>query len=741
MPDPINIPVQNGNVYATAAVSSQNWIVIPQEMFVYWFMNANTPNPITIFFKYPNYQSVPALAGYTDWQFESSSVHQSFFIVPSPSIPFTQMNGEDVHVGELGFLSGGNYTKSLAYSFVNLNLLSEGQYLIKTTIKITAVNPLTGFREIITTKDHLIYFYANAFSFALQPPFEITYPGKVISFTDFSVISQMVFNYTIGGSLPAPQDVYYFTLPPTNAGAPSIVTTSNVALVANWVGIHPYYSKVALDFSSAIESLAEGVYTYTFQIGYAAFGMVPELRKTVDVVLNVLPEGGSTFQINPDELDFEVVIGGQNTLAQAVAVTSENPWEIISEFPNWLAVSQLDGDGNTTLFVSIINTHTLAEGDFYHTIVFSDGTVNRTITVHLNVIYFLINPFTPGKLNFTKDEDYLQFISQNNNIYIELILAITIYKLNSNESVVYERAYSIPLANKRGNFHIGSIVHELLDEIQSLEQMVPDTNSNYFRIPYKPAEVSFTYEEKEFEAALVPPTLVSGSVTGILFLKGRKPYMTENELGILSVQQQSISRISRYSILGFNFTAAAAPTVLVKVNNLPIEQIDIAAFGPANHVFSYYRFINDLRPGDYVEIYVFAGSETRSHRYLVHHDGLESTFLLFENENGVVEPFELSGRRRVYGNFKHTNQPIMKGLEEVEAKVITDDTQSIIVNTGQLHPEDILIIESIVKSEKLWVSFTGPEGTYKQANCSSTKVLSEDTSSTETSLDLEFNII
>jgi hypothetical protein len=59
------------------------------------------------------------------------------------------------------------------------------------------------------------------------------------------------------------------------------------------------------------------------------------------------------------------------------------------------------------------------------------------------------------------------------------------------------------------------------------------------------------------------------------------------------------------------------PRVIVKKNNAVIDDFEIEEADADRVIFSYFRFLDNLKPGDSLEIIVINGLETRSQRYLV----------------------------------------------------------------------------------------------------------------------------
>jgi hypothetical protein len=351
----------------------------------------------------------------------------------------------------------------------------------------------------------------------------------------------------------------------------------------------------------------------------------------------------------------------------------------------------------------------------------------------------LINPFAPAKIYFTKELKFLKFDSANVNTYIQFSIAITIFKINSDAPVTYTRNnYKLPLFQGKGEFHIGTIVHGLLYDIEKLEDFVPSLETNYFKNQYRPAEINISYQEKSFGVPLpdTPPAVIPM----FKMAKGYKPFMTDGQLALLTVGQQEIIRITPQSFISTSFVYFGTPRIIVKKNNQIIEDFEIQPV-PNKIIYSYFRFLNDVKPGDSIDLIIVKGLETRTQRFICFKNPVESTYFFFENDNGVLESFEFAGRRRLNSAFKHFTTSKFKDLYRFEAKVKTDIDQSLIVNTGHLGKSEHRIVSALIGSCKVWCSLDDPKGPYFKVNSTTTKIMNQDTSSSDEGFDIEFNLL
>ena len=478
------------------------------------------------------------------------------------------------------------------------------------------------------------------------------------------------------------------------------------------------------------------------------------------VIYNAPP--ASLFSFSPENMSFVHV--KNDPLPIKKITISGDLWKIIAK-PNFI-LSSMNTEVVITSVTDVSGTYMIASGsgsaevlvtlgNYYNgDVVFSGsdltgsfsilendivkGNINYVISV-IRLSDFLKNPFTPGKLYFSQELDYLSFESKTPNTYIDLSLEIKVFKINTYEPIVYNRPYKFPLFKGKGDFHIGSVVHELFEEVQELSDFVPNLKDNYSKTQYRPAEITFTFEEKSFGVPVAG--LVIGNIQMFKMAKGQKPFTTENQLALLTVSQQEVTRITPNSFVGTSFVYFGTPRIIVKHNNAVIDDFEIEEADENKVIFSYFRFVDNLKPGDSLDLIIVNGLETRTQRFVVFQQGRRSTYFFFENNNSILEPFEFSGRRRISTPLKHITTQKFKNLHSYTSKVKAEITQTMIVNTGPLTKNDHRIITALVASEKVWCSLDTPDGPYFRVDATTNKIENQDTSGSEEDFNIEFNIL
>lgn len=725
---PILILDSPGVPTPTQLASLTNWTFVPRKMHFFWQMGTAAPLSYDHVIEHAKFSDIALYSLHTDWLFEA-------LVINTGTIPFCTAEGALSYSGGLGdpFVAAGNfYRKTLNIAFQNLNLLSPGLLLATMQCKVTAINPDSGLREVIGFDDLEIELKVAS---ATTTEIALEYPGKYIAFGLLHTGLSMTYHQS--GSVPT-ADIYFFTFPDTMI--PPVISVTDPLLTYTHVPITPHFSKIVVSFDSDVSLLAlDAHYFYNITIG----GAIMKIRLNVfSTIIDLEP----FLLVTPDSVSFDYSNGGsQNEDISPLYVNCYGaPWNLVSAIPDWLSVSLTSGLEGGVVFLTPINVSGFAPGEYSTILTFASGAFTKDVLITMNLTQFLTHPFVENKIFFSKELDFIQVSSANQNTYINFQLQIKVFKLNTYEPILYTREYDVALFLGKGEFHIGTIVDGLLEELDLLADVVPDTESNYWKNQYIPTEISGTYTEKQYPEAEGELIDFEASLPVITMIPGYKPFVSENQTALLTVMQQEISRITPQSVIGIGFCHFGNPRIIVKKNNVIIEDLILNSFpteeGYQKLIYSYYRFANDFEPGNVIEIMVLGANEVRTQRYLVMPSEVESVHIFFKNHNGIVEPFEFTGRIKPNASYENVFGARFKDLFESKRKVASESSQSVILNTGKLLPADRLIIDAILKSENVWLSFGNAQGPYLRATCVTTK-LPDDSFKTETEYDLEFNLL
>ncbi|NRT11546.1 BACON domain-containing protein [Flavobacterium sp. 14A] len=485
-----------------------------------------------------------------------------------------------------------------------------------------------------------------------------------------------------------------------------------------------------------------GIVTIVADFDNAVFEVVSKFAPATITITNetvvITPPVEPTHSVSPTALLFDINSNIIKTTVQPISVKTAGAWSITSLIPSWLQLSSTSGSGNTTVQASLKNQQSQQDGDYSTVLEFKFGSTIINVAVNLSVERVLFNPFLTDKLYFTKELEYLSFDTKKTDTYFKLNVDVTVFDINTNAPTVYNREYDFPLFQGKGLFHIGTIAHALLNEIENLKNYVPSFNTNYLKSQIKPVEITINFCQKFYNND--DTILTAGTIPVFKMIKGHKPFVTSSQLALLTVAQQDIMKITPDSFIGVSFVCHENTTLLIKKNNALIESHQLTP-DENSLIQSYYRFTNDFQPGDSIDLILANDLETRTQHYLVHFSGMESTFFLFENENGAVEPFEFTGRRRIFTPVKHTLSPVYKNRYAFDKKVKAELSQTMIINTGFLGKSDHKMLVALTSSINVWASMDDARGPYLKVDATTTKIANQDTSSSEESQDIEFNFL
>ncbi|UOX35331.1 hypothetical protein LXD69_07370 [Flavobacterium sediminilitoris] len=705
-----------GNLYSTQNSSTIIfWEFTPSPIFkLVWQMGSSLPSVTAIKVKLPAYELISYYANYTDFELNVAMAFGS-----SPQI--IKVEGLFDITTDLGVPQEQNslifYEKTLNFSFVNFNLLSLGTFFAQADYTLSAINPDTGLREFIIAQ--AMYFQIQVVNIATE----------LLEYTwNLNLLNELYFSYYSGGTLPAVRDVtVYHNVPFT------VAVSDPLLLFAVTASIN--YSLLEISFGPGISSLAVGSYNFQVTLNYGTGN-----SKTFDVQLEVFDTTDSFF-VSTDTIIFEAYRNATLPPSQLVNTISPTVWSVNENLPIWLEASPIQGNGLTDIYLTVSNYNHLPTGSYFFLLEITNETETKTVEITLNLHDFVTHPFLPGKVSFTEALDYLEFNSEEvDPTFIEIDLQIKIFSFNLYEEINYSRQYKLPLYKGLGQFHIGTIVHQLLEEIKDLSEIVPLLEGNYSKVQYAPAEVTVLFNEKKYDSDDI---VRSGSIDLIKFIKGHKPYVADSNLCLLTVKQQEFTRITPKSVIGIGFIHMSNPVIKIIKNGQLQEEYNVLVFSssPSKIINSYYHFKNNFKPGDVIEIQISNDFEIRTQRFLVFPEGVSSTYFFFENDNGIIEAFEFTGRMKINNSYTHVTNKVFSNLFEIEQKVHSWNNQSVVVNTGQLLPTDHKIIDAIIRSENVWCSFENSSGSYFKVDSNTSKMTPSDTFKEDNSFDVEFNIL
>ena len=296
--------------------------------------------------------------------------------------------------------------------------------------------------------------------------------------------AQLSFTHQLGQNLPPAQTVQ------VDSNINWTATANNNAIDISVTSGSAGSTIVSISLNSNAENLSAG--THNFQVVFANGSITDTLNLTIEI------SNATGFAISPNTLTFDWLRGSALPASQVLHLFSDDDWNIVSK-PNWLFVTPDTGTTSATLTVLPANITNMSAGTYTGNIEFNyqGSTTHILVPVMLNIFDFLTTDLEPGKFYFTKDTHWLNFTSNRDNTYIEITLNMLINHCDGAWQPV-ERVYKLPLFQRKGNFHVGEVVHQFMDKI-SKDLSFP----SLINITYQPAVVDIHIKEIDLTDASV----------------------------------------------------------------------------------------------------------------------------------------------------------------------------------------------------------------------------------------------
>jgi hypothetical protein len=495
---------------------------------------------------------------------------------------------------------------------------------------------------------------------------------------------------------------------------------------------------LSIGLSPLADDLTEGEYLFVNRVAKIDN---PAIFDEFSVKLLVSASNGlSTI---PTSLFFHTIKGIKVPQPIPVKVyTTGGGWQITSK-PNWLDVSKDNGVSAETIFVSVIDSNDQQETTLTGSIVFTSGAETFNLSVSWRYDYFVVNPFVAGTIYFTDDidsqtkEGYIYFKTTQDNTYAKINITLDVFDYTGKKSTI-NKSYHTYFNKGEGSFHLGTIVRQLMAEIDSPMNTGIDFNTTILKSQYLPADVSLNIQEVKFNTGEV---IKQGVVPTFKMIKGAKPSFFGKETGVLSSSFDFVSKITPSSMLSLGFVGQHPMKVSILVDGFLKDEI-LMPVDSKNNIYNYHRpDIKDLAtPGQTIAVEVETPEKKYIKEYFVFPESIESTIILFENEFGVYESFEATGGRKIEQNYSFkTNTLQVDGY-------IFDRNESILnkpivtLNSGYVLFEEHIIIDKIIKSKNVFLLLDREKEKWIDVRCTTTKIVSEDTQDKLRDYELTFEI-
>lgn len=610
-------------------------------------------------------------------------------------------------------LAGAPLNVTAVIDFINFGLLSAGNYSSTLDFKVTALDSrVGGTRVLVETKSLNIQLAVIDTNTATTTP------------------KSLAFVHTLGHPLPPSQDIlvkvngsYTVTLSKVfSITAPGITDEST----ANFTIKRAVDAKTfSVSLNSTVETLGSGFHKLTMTIKHSSGQLV------VPIDISTAPT--DEIRISPLKFDFEAIIGVREAEPKNINVVS--PLAYTYTKPDWLNIFG-DFDDNFIGVVRPKESSNFAPGLYEGEIVFTSDAGD----VHIPVTYkVLANSFTdlvPNKINFTRDQIYINLATNNTGVYLGVTMDITYYDFLGNISYT-QYPLHVPIFNGKASFHPGTIVDRLMSDLNSIDLFIPTDLQSRVEIPfhyYRPAELSVLMEQTKYSNDAVIKT---DELNSILFLKGTRPINYDDDCGIMF--SKFPIRVTRKSYGMLNFVKrSGVHAIEIHVNGE--KEKTITHDTVQDSLFGMVLDFTDYEEGDLIYVKLEDGHGGYYQRiFYVFPENKESYHIAWVTEHGQLELWEFTGSYSIESDYDRIENDVYRNLVKIKEILETDKSQPLKTNTGWVLRDNHVLLDSLMRAKKAWLFL--PNTDYKIELVPQGKKMSNfDTERALYSYDVEFLI-
>ena len=658
----------------------QDWSFSLSKLARTWTIGSAAPADVTMPIKIRNYFAGAAFSNYSEFQVElisnrgtGNGLQEDFFVATIGGLAVYEMDGNSLSVDTV-------------FEFINLDVIGNGQYLSTLDYKVTALNGTTAVRDVIETKSF---------------PIELNVIGTSDKYTDPKSLSYI---HTIGESMPASQNLYI------NIEGSYTLTFSKIFSITGPGFVDQstkdFYVKatsgkrtVAIYLNNTVEAAGEGFYNHAITIKHSSGTII------VPVSISLAPT--NEIRVNPPYLNFEATIGVVEAEAKALTIASTLSYTY--DVPQWLIFSGVLG-GNFNGTVRPSASSNFVPGTYSGDIVLTSVEGTKTIPVTYKVKGNSFTELLPNKINFTRDQHFVNLATTIVGVYLKVTLDITTYSFTGEETI---RQYPmhVPIFNGRAEFHPGEILHNILATLKDITQFIPSDLESRVEIPfdyYRPTNLNITMEQTAYSGSGVVKTDL---LNNLLFVKGTQPVNYGDDCGIM-LSQYPI-RVTRNSYGMINFVKRSGIHSLeIHVNGK--KEKTIAHDTVEESLFGMVLSFKDYREGDLVYVKLDNGDGGFYERkFYVFPENKESYHIAWVTEHEQLELLEFTGAYGIDSNYERIENSVYQNLVNIVEILKTNRTQPLRTNTGWVLKDNHVLLDSLMMAKRAWLFL--PNTDYKIA--------------------------
>lgn len=703
MPD---IPTSGNpsNIETTSTPMLQEWSAVPVDITINYWQGQTMPEPKTLYTIFKDIIGTAQASGY------SSFSYRTYIGVISAYPSCVLLSGALA----TGAGTWNSYTNGLqgamVYTFQNLNLLDPGIY------RFTAYHHIRGRKGLSQTdllSEHLINVNIRVFT--------ATAPIFTPSSFDFVWTKGQLFNISKSLTISGPSWVLHcpkgFTFSQTSGVVVSQMDDGSYT--AEGVGLKTF-NLVALP-SIEPADIIDNPIGFILSINDFSF----------QYPINVTFVNESGLFISKDRLDFIAYKGIQNALPQKISTHFLGNYKFVA--PAWVTILPSNGSLLLNPEIGVLSAENMAEGQYSGIIdvrKISNNSSIGTIEVFYEVIGKLKSPYSFGVPAFTLDNKFIEFSSDQDNIYFDVIMSVRRYKFYSKnviDKIATEKInFKVPLFKRKQELNIGLVVDRLMYSMPHYDHIEG--------IQYKKAEVSLDITERSFTNKDLANKYLINDLT---FVAGLSPYQIKGN-GYLDVNAGA-SRVTSNSFFYLNILSSNFYTLSVFKNNVDMSSGFLDAYmGPGVRTVKIDFGVLGAKQGDVFEYrmkIINAGVITKT--FKVFPVGDNSNHIVWENEYKLKSVMEFTGKYNIKSEIENKTFSLKDKLVDVLRKLKSTKSSKLIINTGFILNTDVPSVESLCSAKK--AAFILSDGVIDLVPIQKT-IVSVDNDRELISFDIEFEI-
>lgn len=580
-------------------------------------------------------------------------------------------------------------------TFINFATLDAGFYSSTITYEVTALRTGTGLRSVVET---------------VNLPIELTVIGSSDVYSEPKLLG---FVHTIGEALPDPQTLYVnvsgsYTLSMekifsvTGAGITDESTKNFYIKRANGPRTYTIY------LTNGIEQKGEGFHNVAITIKHSGGTLV--------VPVSISQAATNEIRVQPDQLEFEAIIGVEEPEAQSLEVVSKLAYTY--EVPQWLLIEGSIGQSFTGTVKPLASSN-FAPGTYEGDIVLSNAEGTKMIPVTYVVKANSFTELLPNKVNFALDQHFINFATKIVGIFLRVTYTVTVFDFNGNESTK-EYGLHVPVFNGVGKFHPGKLMNVFMSSIAAIDQFIPVDLAAIVNQPfsyYKPSILNVKMEQVAYSNEVVVQTT---EMNNLLFVKGTKPKNYSDDCALMHSQYPLRVTKNSYGIINFLKRSGVHP-IEIHVNGKKEETInhDSVQDSLFGMVLSFMKY----KEGDLVYVKIedeLGGFFER--RFYVFPENLNSYHIAWVTQNEQMELMEFTGAYGIESKYERIENNVYQNLVNITEVLKTNRSQPLKTNTGWVLKDNHVLLDSLMMSKKAWLFL--PNTDYKIALVPQGKALS-----------------